>query len=141
MGKESLFKKLWQPRVVAHTFMPSTGEAEAGEFLFQDIQGYTQKPYPEEPQHYHQKPNQTKKNPKKPKRTKLILKREDEVMANFLSVQSQFLKQSTSHTQKLRNEGPEVGNCSDIQDQTLEKTTPKRILLDAVCKLNIGWDK
>ena len=68
MGKESLFKKLWQPRVVAHTFMPSTGEAEAGEFLFQDIQGYTQKPYPEEPQHYHQKPNQTKKNPKTAKK-------------------------------------------------------------------------
>jgi hypothetical protein len=55
------FFKIWgQPGVVAHTFSPSTREAEAGGFLssrpqsglqseFQDSQDYTEKPCLEKP--------------------------------------------------------------------------------------------
>ena len=53
---ETASKKQKQVAVVVHVFNPSTGEAEAGRFLwvwdqpglqskFQDSQGYTEKPY------------------------------------------------------------------------------------------------
>jgi hypothetical protein len=53
----------WRQALVAHTFNPSTWEAEAGGFLefeaslvyiqreFQDSQGYTEKPCLEKPKH------------------------------------------------------------------------------------------
>jgi hypothetical protein len=53
-SSQAIEKQASQPGVVAHTFNPSTQEAEAGGFLvrgqpglqseFQDSQGYTEKP-------------------------------------------------------------------------------------------------
>jgi hypothetical protein len=62
--------------VVAHTFNPSTWEAEAGRFLqqpglqseFQDSQGYTVKPCPKKTKQNKTKQNKTKQKNKKRKK-------------------------------------------------------------------------
>jgi hypothetical protein len=77
MKNLSGYNIIFLPGMVAHTFNPSTPEAEAGEFLssrqpglqseFQDRQGYTEKPCLEKQTNKNQNPKQTNKQTSKTK--------------------------------------------------------------------------